>query len=78
MTGFLIRFGAIVACSAYVYGLIELARFAGWPAALGVGVGGLAGAVLLAQDWDTVDVQPQRGHRRHSPWRRTKPYDGPQ
>lgn len=52
MTGFFVRLGAIAASTAWIFGLVELARFAGWPVGLGAGLGGVILSVVLTEDWE--------------------------
>lgn len=51
MTAAFLRLLFIAAVTAYLLGLVLLARTFGWPAALGCSAGGLVLAVLLAEDW---------------------------
>ena len=46
-----LRLAFLVASIALVFGLIELALYAGWAVALGASLGGLCLATLLAEDW---------------------------
>lgn len=46
-----LRLAFVLAVTAYLFGLVELAFWAGWAVALGVSLGGVLLAGLLAEDW---------------------------
>lgn len=49
-----LRLAYIAAWMLLVFGLIQLAFWAGWPVAFGVSAGGLVLATLAAEDWSEL------------------------